>query len=59
MEIIIVKIGIWFCLVYLGESFLEYKEKLQLEGPRQSELDKNIDGYLTAGSDGLGGNVFG
>ena len=34
MEIIIVKIGIWFCLVYLGESFLEYKEKLQLEGPQ-------------------------
>ena len=25
----------------------------------QSELDKNIDGYLIAGSDGLGGNVFG
>ena len=25
----------------------------------QSELDKDTDGYLVAGSDGLGGNVFG
>lgn len=24
----------------------------------QSELDKDVDGYLIAGSDGLGGNVF-
>ena len=25
----------------------------------QSELDKDTDGYRIAGSDGLGGNVFG
>lgn len=25
----------------------------------ESELQKDIDGYLIAGSDGLGGNVFG
>jgi len=24
----------------------------------QSELDKDVDGYMIAGSDGLGGNVF-
>ncbi len=24
----------------------------------QSELEKDVDGYLIAGSDGLGGNVF-
>lgn len=24
----------------------------------QSELDKDVDGYLEAGSDGLGGNAF-
>ena len=25
----------------------------------QSELNKDVDGYMAAGSDGLGGNVFG